>query len=137
MGFVLGLAEASWVEIGLVVIPLLITGMGILIIYKAKADIMETVNKNIAEELKPVIKAVEECEVDIKELRKDEIEPIKKDINDIKRDTDVMNATLNTLVLTLDKNHTEIKDILRERDRSYKENFLLLFEKLDNKQDKK
>lgn len=137
MGFVLGLAEASWVEIGLVVIPLLITGMGILIIYKAKADIMETVNKNIAEELKPVIKAVEECEVDIKELRKDEIEPIKKDINDIKRDTDVMNATLNTLVLTLDKNHTEIKDISRERDRSYKENFLLLFEKLDNKQDKK
>jgi len=61
----------------------------------------------------------------------------KKDINDIKREQDVMNSILNTLVKTLDRNHIEIKELMRDRDKSHKENFILLFEKLEKKQDKK
>lgn len=137
MGFVLGLAESSYVTIGLFVFPLII---GLFLRYKQRAenaDTMKEVDKIIADELKPIIKTMEEYERDIKELRKDELEPIKTSINNIMREQDVMNNILNTLVSTLDKNHTEIKDILKDRDRSYKENFLLLFDKLDGKQDKK
>jgi len=126
---------------------LLIPILGVSLRNKAKADksdIMGDVESKIAEELKPIIKEMEEYERDLKELRKDELEPIKQDVNDIKRDMDVMNNMLITLVKTLErnheesnKNHSEIKEILKDRDKSYKENFLLLFNKLDTKQDKK
>ncbi len=148
MGLVLGLAESSYVSIGLLVFPALI---GLFLSYKQRADKADTMksvdkklDKKIAEELKPIIKTMEEYERDIKELRKDELEPIKKNINNIMREQDVMNTILSTLVKTLDRNHEEsnrnhleIKEIMKERDRSYKENFLLLFEKLDKKVDKK
>ena len=148
MGFVLGLAESSYISIGLFVFPALI---GLFLGYKQRADKADTMksvdkkfDKKLAEELKPLIKAQEEFESDLKELRKDELEPIKQNINILMREQDVMNTILSTLVKTLDRNHEEsnrnhleIKEIMKDRDRSYKENFLLLFEKLDKKVDKK
>jgi len=148
MEIVLGLAESSYITIGLFVFPALI---GLFLGYKQRADtalvdkkIDKKVDKKLAEALKPIIKAQEDFDSDLKELKKDELEPIKKNINILMREQDVMNTILSTLVKTLDRNHEEsnrnhleIKEIMKDRDRSYKENFLLLFEKLDKKVDKK
>lgn len=148
MEFVLGLAESSYITIGLVAFPAFI---GLFLGYKQRADKADTMksvdkklDKKLADELKPIIKSMDEYERDIKELRKDELEPIKQNINILMREQDVMNTILSTLVKTLDRNHEEsnrnhleIKEIMKERDRSYKENFLLLFEKLERKVDKK
>jgi len=114
MGIVLGLSEGSGVEIALGAMALFIGAIGLYVKLKTKAD-----------------------KADIMGAVREEIEPIKQDIIDIQQKSAVMSNVLETLVKTIDNNHTEIKDILRERDRSYKENFMLLFEKLDSKQDKK
>ena len=134
---VLGISEASLVDIGVVVVPIILLGLGTFAYMKIKSKIMVDVKKEINEEIAPLKKSMDDYETDIKELKKDELEPIKKDINDIKREQDVMNSILNTLVKTLDRNHDEIKELMKDRDRSYKENFILLFDKLDKKQDKK
>ena len=139
MQIVLGISEGSWVDIGLVVVPMLLMALGAFIFYKIKSvkqDIMIDVDKKIDNKIKPIEKSMDDYERDIKELKKDELEPIKKDINDIKREQDVMNSILSTLVKTLDRNHIEIKEIMKDRERNYKENFILLFEKIDKKQDK-
>lgn len=147
MGIVLGLSEGSGVDLILGAMALFIGAIGLYVKLKTKADkadTMKEVDKKLTEELKPIIKSMEEYERDIKELRKDELEPIKQNINILMREQDVMNTILSTLVKTLDRNHEEsnrnhieIKEIMKERDRSYKENFLLLFEKLERKVDKK
>ena len=140
MQMILGITESSWVDIGVVVVPMCLGALGIFIFLKIKSvktDIMIDVKKEIGEEIAPLIKSMDEYEKDFKEFKKDELEPIKKDINDIKREQDVMNSILNTLVKTLDRNHLEIKDLMRDRDKNHKENFILLFEKLEKKQDKK
>ena len=144
MQIVLGISEGSWVDIGVVVVPIILLGLGTFAYLKIKSKIMVDVKKEIDEEIAPLKKSMDDYERDIKELKKDELEPIKKDINDIKREQDVMNSILSTLVKTLDRNHEEasrnhleIKELMRDRDKSHKENFILLFEKLDKKQDKK
>lgn len=147
MRIVLGLVEGSWVDIGIALAGAAIVALGTFIYLKIKSvkqDFMVDVDKKIDEKIEPIKSSMKDYEKDIKELKKDELEPIKKDINDIKREQDVMNSILGTLVKTLDRNHEEsnrnhleIKELMKDRDRSYKENFLLLFEKLDKKQDKK
>jgi len=137
MQMVTGLLEGSWVDICIALAFIAVPALGTFAYLKIKSKIMVDVKKEIDEEIAPLKKSMDGYERDIKELKKDELEPIKKDINDIKREQDVMNSILNTLVKTLDRNHIEIKELMRDRDKSHKENFILLFEKLEKKQDKK
>lgn len=133
MEFILGLAEASWVEIGLVVIPLLIIGLVAFIIYKAKSEIMIDVDKKIAEELAPISKRMDKHDTDFKDFKRDEIEPMKKDIHELITKQSVIDTKVDNVLIGIGR----IEEYLKERDRSYKENFLLVFDRLEKKVDKK
>jgi len=133
MGFILGLAEASWVEIGLVVIPLLIIGLVTFIIYKAKFEIMIDVESKIAEEIGPIEKRMDKHDTDFKDFKRDEIEPMKKDIHELIRRQSVIDTKVDNVLIGIGR----IEEYLKERDRNYKENFLLVFDRLENKVDKK
>lgn len=113
MNIVIGLVEGSWVNAALGIMSLFIGAIGLYVKLKTKSD-----------------------KTDIMDAVREEVKPLKKDIIELQRDKAVMNNTLQTLVSAIASNHAEIKDIMRERDKSYKENFLLLFNKIDTKQDK-
>ncbi len=77
---VLGLTEASWISIGLVVLPFLIATF---LRYKAKADkseIMIDVVKEIDEKIEPVVKRLEKHEESINDIK------IKQSVIDVKID---------------------------------------------------
>jgi len=144
---ILGMAEGSTVDLILGGLAFFIAAICLFLRLKAKSDktdIMVEVDNKIAKENAPIIKRMDKTDEDFKIFKRDDIEPIKHDLNDVKRDRDVTQAILDTLVKTIErnhqesnKNHEELKEIMKERDRSYKENFLLLFKKLDSKVDKK
>lgn len=133
MEFVLGISEGSWVSIGVVVGPLLIIGLIAFIVYKAKSEIMITVDNKIAEELAPIEKRMDKHDTDFKDFKRDEIEPMKKDIHELITRQSVIDTKVDNVLIGIGR----IEEYLKERDRSYKENFLLLFSKIDTKQDKK
>lgn len=125
MEFVLGLAEASWVEIGIVAIPLLITAMVIFLRYKAKSDkaeIMGEVESKIAEELGPIEKRMDKHDTDFKDFKRDEIAPMKETLNELVTTTSVIESQMKTMI----KIQSKIESLIGK-----------LFDKLDSKADKK
>ena len=140
MGSVLGLTESSYISIIGISLTVVIFLWGLFIRIKAnsdRADTMTDVKKQLEADLKPVKKTIAGFENDLKDLKKDELDPIKADINDIRRAQGIMDVIIHNLVKTIDRNHHEMTEYSKERDRNMKENFILLFDKLDSKQDKK
>jgi len=140
MSFILGLAEGSTVDLILGGLAFFIAAIGVFLRLKAKSDRTDTMKEveiKISEEIKPIKDRMEKHDTDFKEFKRDEITPIKQDVIDIQQKNAVMSNVLETLVRNIDSNHRELKEIMKERDKSYKETFLLLFERIDRKQDKK
>lgn len=125
MAFVLGISEGSWVDIGLAVVALLIPCMGVFLRYKAKsdkADIMVDIESKIAEEIEPIEKRMDKHDTDFKEFKRDEIEPMKKDIHDLITKQSVIDTKVDNVLTGI----SEIKEL-----------FKTVFDKIDKKQDKK
>jgi hypothetical protein len=122
MGIILGLAESSWVEIGVVIGPFLIISLIAFIVYKAKSVIMVEVESKIAEEIEPIEKRMDKHDIDFKEFKRDEIAPMKETLNELVADIRGLKVQTKTLVSGQGKIEKFMERIL---------------DKLDRKQDKK
>jgi len=128
---ILGLAEGSWINIGLAVLGLLTTLMGIFLRIKQKADNADTmikVDTKIAEDLKPVIKKIDDHEQDFKDFKKQEIEPLKADMNSLKCKTSVMDTKIDSILVGID----DIKKLFEKSDKQVEN----IWKVMQTKQDK-
>lgn len=129
---ILGLAEGSWINIGLAVLGILTTLMGVFLRVKQKADNADTmikVDNKIAEDLKPVIKKIDEHEQDFKDFKRDEIEPLKADMNSLKCKTSVMDTKIDSILVGID----DIKKLFEKSDKQVEN----IWKVMQTKQDKK
>ena len=137
--YLLGLSEGSWVGIGLAILTLLTPLMGVLLRAKQKADnadTMKTVDEKIVEDLKPVIKMIDDNELDFKEFKKDQFNPLKDDVVDIKSEQKVMKNILATIKESLERNHQETMTLMKDKDTKVTNNLHKIYDKLDTKADK-
>ena len=128
---ILGLAEGSWINIGLAVLGILTTLMGVFLRVKQKADNADTmikVDNKIAEDLKPVIKKIDEHEQDFKDFKRDEIEPLKADMNSLKCKTSVMDTKIDSILVGID----DIKKLFEKSDKQVEN----IWKVMQTKQDK-
>ena len=129
---ILGLAEGSWINIGLAVLGILTTLMGVFLRVKQKADNADTmikVDNKIAEDLRPVIKKIDEHEQDFKDFKRDEIEPLKADMNSLKCKTSVMDTKIDSILVGID----DIKKLFEKSDKQVEN----IWKVMQTKQDKK
>lgn len=116
MVLVLGLAESSWVSICLVILPL---GIGAFVRYKAKADkseLMIDVVKKIDEEIAPIQKRMNKHDDDFKEFKRYEIEPMKKDINELITKLSVIDTKVDNTLTGIDRIEDSLKNVLGKLD---------------------
>ena len=128
MDFIVASSNGVWVNIVLACLPVII---GLFLGYKAKSDksdIMVDVEKKISEELDPIEKRMDKHDTDFKEFKRDEIEPMKKDIHDLITKQSVIDNKVDTIkegIGDLKEGIGDLKDL-----------FKTVFKKLDQKKDK-
>ena len=122
MNIVIGLAEASWVDIGVVVIPLLFIAFVAYIIYRTKSEIMIDVESKIAEEIAPIQKRMDKHDTDFKDFKRDEIAPMKGTLNELVTTIAVIKSQMSTMI----EGQSKIEKLIGK-----------LFEIVDSKQNKK
>jgi len=130
--YIIGLSEGSWISIGLGVLALLTPVMGMFLRAKQKADnadTMKTVDEKIIEDLKPVIKKIDDHEQDFKDFKKQEIEPLKADMNSLKCKTGIMDTKIDNVLSGID----DIKKMFEKSDKTFDN----LWKELGKKQEKK
>jgi len=135
--FIMAISEGSVVSIGTVIV---MAGITAFIRNKAKADNADTMTKvgtKIAEDLKPVIKKIDDNEESFKEFKKEEIEPLKADVQNIKNEQSVMNKVLENITKTLDRNHEEMKELYREQSKQNRSQFKDIWKTVNSKEDRK
>lgn len=135
--FIMAISEGSVVSIGTVIV---MAGITAFIRNKAKADNADTMTKvgtKIAEDLKPVIKKIDDHEKDFKEFKKEEIEPLKVDVTNIKNEQSVMNKVLENITKTLDRNHEEMKELYKDQNKQNRSQFKDIWQTLSKKEDRK
>lgn len=125
----MAISEGSAVSIGTVIV---MAGITAFIRNKAKADSAETMTKvgtKIAEDLKPVIKKIDEHEQDFKDFKRDEIEPLKADMNALKCKTGIMDTKIDSILTGID----DIKKLFEKSDKQIEN----VWKVMQTKQDKK
>jgi len=134
---IMAISEGSVVSIGTVIV---MAGITAFIRNKAKADNADTMTKvgtKIAEDLKPVIKKIDDNEESFKEFKKEEIEPLKADVQNIKKEQSVMNKVLENITKTLDRNHEEMKELYKDQNKQNRSQFKDIWQTLSKKEDRK
>jgi hypothetical protein len=122
MQMVLGITEGAWVEICVVLLPII---LGVFFTLKAKSDkldIMVDVKKEIDDNIKPIEKRMDKHDLDFKEFKRDEILPMKETINQLVTKQTVIDVKVDTIIDGIG----ELRDYI-----------IKMSEKLDKKQDKK
>ncbi len=125
----MAISEGSAVSIGTVIV---MAGITAFIRNKAKADNADTMTKvstRIVEDLKPIIKRMDDHEQDFKEFKKQEIEPLKADMNALKCKTSVMDTKIDSILVGID----DIKKLFEKSDKQIEN----VWKVMQTKQDKK
>ncbi len=132
---ILGLSEGAffgWIGVVVTVLGVFISASHIFIRYKQKADnadTMKTVDAKIIEELEPVIKKINDNEQDFKDFKKQEIEPMKAEMNSLICKTSVMDTKIDSILIGID----DIKKLFEKSDKQIDN----VWKVMQTKQDKK
>ena len=125
----MAISEGSIVSIGTVIV---MAGITTFIRNKAKADNADTMTKvstRIVEDLKPIIKRMDDHEQDFKDFKRDEIEPLKADMNALKCKTGIMDTKIDSILTGID----DIKKLFEKSDKQIEN----VWKVMQTKQDKK
>ena len=128
MQIVLGISEGAWVEICVILLPLI---LGVFFTLKAKSDksdIMVDVKKEIDEKIEPIEKRMNRHDEDFKDFKREEIEPMKKDIHSLITKQSVIDVKIDSVIdsqLDLKDSITDLKSLM-----------VKFIDKLDTKRDK-
>ena len=128
MQIVLGISEGAWVEICVILLPLI---LGVFFTLKAKSDksdIMVDVKKEIDEKIETIEKRMNRHDEDFKDFKREEIEPMKKDIHSLITKQSVIDVKIDSVIdsqLDLKDSITDLKSLM-----------VKFIDKLDTKRDK-
>lgn len=121
MQIVLGISEGSWVDIGVVVVPIILVGLGTFAYLKIKSKIMVDVKKEIDEEIEPIRERLGQHEADFKDYKREVIEPMRETINQLITKQTVIDVKIDGI----SEGITDIKKLIGK-----------VFDELNNKKDK-
>ena len=118
MNFVLGFTDGDWINILFGVMALAIPALFGFLRYKAKSDkadiksdVMKDVEAKIHEEIEPINKRMEKHDVEFKEFKRDEITPMKEDVNKLITQTELLNQSIGTMIKGQEKIESHIGKI--------------------------
>jgi len=98
MQIVLGISEGSWVDIGVVIVPIILAGLGTFAYLKIKSKIMVDVKKEIDEKIDPIEKRMDKHDTEFKDFRHDEFEPMKQNIQELITNVSVLKVQTQTII---------------------------------------
>jgi len=132
MQIVLGISEGSWVDIGVVVVPIILVGLGTFAYLKIKSKIMVDVKKEIDEKIEPIEKRMDKHDADFKDFKHDEFEPMKQNIQELITTTSVLKTQMGTVI----DGQAELKKEFKSNMGKLESLIGKIFDKLDMKKDK-
>ena len=106
MALVLGFTDSDYINILFGCIGFAVPSMLMFLRYKAKsdkADIMIDVESKIHEEIKPISKRMDKHDKEFREFQREEIKPMKDEINNLVRDTAVINTKMDQVIAILER----------------------------------
>ena len=109
MNFVLGFTDGDWINILFGVMALAIPALFGFLRYKA--NVMKDVEAKIHEEIEPINKRMEKHDVEFKEFKRDEITPMKEDVNKLITQTELLNQSIGTMIKGQEKIESHIGKI--------------------------